>query len=81
MDQKSRGPIGTGEDLGQGRDGSDFRLSWGNSSSIGGTVQEEREGLRAPVHVQDEAPTGIREGHEHAWVVGVGGRVIVCDLG
>ena len=80
MDQKGRGTIGTAEDLGVGGDGYDLRLSWG--SSVGGwTIKEKRDGLRAPVHVQYEAPTRICERHEHAGMSSVGGRVIVCDLG
>jgi len=44
-------------------------------------VEEERDGLGAPIHVEDEAPAGIGEGHVHAGVVGVGGGVVGCELG
>lgn len=56
-----------------------MRLSWEGSIG-GGTVEEEGDGLRAPVHVQDEAPAGIRERHEPSWVITSGGRVIAYDL-
>ncbi len=44
-------------------------------------MEEERDGLGAPIHVEDEAPAGIGEGHVHAGVVGVGGGVVGCELG
>jgi hypothetical protein len=47
----------------------------------GGAIEEEGDGLRAAVHVQNEASAGIGEQHEHAWVINVGRRVIICDLG
>ena len=82
VDQEGRGAIGAGEDLGVGGDGRGLGLRGsGRVRGGGGPVEEEGDGLRAPVHVQDEAPARIRERHEHTWVVDVGGRVVARDLG
>ena len=64
--------------MGVGRDGR--YLSFGGGRGRGGPVEEERDGLGAPVYVEDEAPAGVSEGHEHAGVVGVGGGVVGCKL-
>ena len=63
MDQESRGAVGAAQDLGVGRDGLDLRFGrrGGEGGSLGGTVEEEGDGLGAPVHVQDESPAGVRE--------------------
>lgn len=53
----------------------------GGDGRIGGAIEEEGDGLRAPLQVQYEASAGIREQHEHAWVIIVGRRVIIYDLG
>ena len=78
VDEEGRGAVGAGEDLGVGGDGGGFGRGDGGG---GGAVEEEGDGLGAPVHVEDEAPAGVGERHEHAWVVGVGGWVVVCELG
>lgn len=81
MDQERRRAISARDDLGIGRDGSDLGLGRGRGGGgEGGGAVEERGELRFPVHVQDEAPAGVGEGHQHTRVVGVGGGVVVCDL-
>lgn len=82
MDQEGGGAVGAGEDLGVGRDGGDLRLGRGGvgGGQEGGSVEEEGNELRGPVHVQEEAPAGVCQRPGHGWVFGVGGRVVACDL-
>ncbi len=69
--QKRRGSVGAAQDLRVGAYGDDLLTGRiredgdlrGGVLGVWEAGEEEGEGLGAPIHMQDEAPAGVGEGH------------------